>query len=101
MSRSYKHTPYSGDIKSKFDKRYANHVVRRNKLKDMLPQHAGYRKIYESWWICDYKTFGESFEQFYADAVATWRWCMDRQIEETFPDRRESKKEYEKRYIRK
>ena len=32
MSRSYKHTPYCGDSKSRFMKRYANKVVRRQKL---------------------------------------------------------------------
>ena len=57
MSRSYKHTPYSGDIKTKWAKRQANKLVR-CKLKKWNIQDnlnpSWYKKISESWNICDY-----------------------------------------------
>ena len=101
MSRSYKHTPFSGDKKSKYAKRYANHVVRQNKLKETLPQHAGYRRMYNSWDICDYKTVGESFDQYYTNEVESWYRWRCRYPGEKFPERLESKREYEKLFIRK
>ena len=47
MSRSYKHTPRCGDKKSRIAKRYANHVVRRKKLREDLPSYSGYKKLIE------------------------------------------------------
>lgn len=55
MSRSYKKTPYYGDKKNKETKRIANKTVR-NYLKDpkhMLPKRS-FKKVFESWDICDY-----------------------------------------------
>ena len=55
MSRSYKKTPWSGDKKGKSKKRIANSKVRiflknfNHKL-----QKADYKKVYETWDICDY-----------------------------------------------
>ena len=58
MSRSYKKTPYSGDTKHKEDKRAANRRVRRylNRLNldDESFAPAAYKKVSESWNICDY-----------------------------------------------
>lgn len=57
MSRSYKKTPYCGDTKTKWAKRKANKLVR-SKIKkwdiqdNLLPSY--YKKISESWNICDY-----------------------------------------------
>ena len=58
MSRSYKHNPFSTVRASnaKYWKRLANHKVRRCKE---IPKGNGYRKIYESWNICDW-TYYES-----------------------------------------
>ena len=54
MSRSYKHTPYCGDRKNKYMKRYANKRVRqRLKNNDYLPTAAEYKKMFESYDICD------------------------------------------------
>lgn len=57
MSRSYKKTPYAGDKKTKRAKRQANRLVR-NKLDKWdiqdSPHPSWYKKISESWNICDY-----------------------------------------------
>lgn len=55
MSRSYKHTPWCGDIKGPNKKKYASHRVR-SKIKnwDYLPQGNEYKRLYESWDICDF-----------------------------------------------
>lgn len=57
MSRSYKQTPYCGDTKTKWAKRQANKLVRSKMKKwniqdDVFPSY--YKKISESWNICDY-----------------------------------------------
>ena len=58
MSRSYKHTPYAGDKKTKWAKRQANKKVRRylnkHSIQDESFAPAAYKKISESWNICDY-----------------------------------------------
>lgn len=53
MSRSYRQPYYvSGGTGKKYYKRFANKKVRRyNGVSD----HKFYKKIYESWDICDYK----------------------------------------------
>ena len=57
MSRSYKHTPYAGDRKTKWAKRQANrkfrNYLRRYNIQDEFPFSA-YKRIGESWNICDY-----------------------------------------------
>ena len=55
MSRSYKKYPYYGDKKSKSQKRIANHKVRLY-LKDTKHKifRSNYKKIYESYNICDF-----------------------------------------------
>lgn len=57
MSRSYKKTPYTGEVRNKKKgKRFASHKVR-----EWLKQHpyetiqnSEFKKIYPSWDICDY-----------------------------------------------
>jgi len=85
MSRSYKHTPRSGNTKGKSSKRLANHAVRRKKLQEDFPAHGGYRKLYEYWNICDFESVNLSFEQYCA--------------RDPFFDRNEAKKQYEKWYL--
>ena len=100
MSRSYKHTPRCGDRKDKRRKRIANRRVRRKKLRADLPQHAGYRKLYESWHICDYETVGLSFNDY---CMQEHQYAALRNLyrPEPFPDRQALKKEYRKYCIRK
>ena len=58
MSRSYKKTPYCGLQKQKWAKQQANKKVRRylnrQKIEDESFTPATYKKISESWNICDY-----------------------------------------------
>lgn len=56
MSRSYKKTPWCGDNKGKWKKRRASKAVRRylKRHPEDLCQGAQYKKIYDSWDICDY-----------------------------------------------
>lgn len=58
MSRSYKHTPYAGDRKTKWAKRQANRKVRRylNKynIQDESFTLSDFKKVSDSWNICDY-----------------------------------------------
>ena len=100
MSRSYKHTPRCGNRKGRYSKHLANHVVRRNRYKDAFPQYAGYKKMFESWNICDYEIVGRTFEQYYAHMVTCW-YIWERHFGKPFPDREQSREEYQRWYIRK
>ena len=100
MSRSYKHTPRSGDTKSRDMKRAANRKFRRNKNYDETLHHKQYRKYFCSYDICDYETIGETFEEYYQRIVNNWyRWEQYYNI--PFPDKKQIKKEYDKWFIRK
>lgn len=59
MSRSYKKTPVckEGNRSKKWGKRKANRKVR--KTTGLGGKSNLYRKAYESWNICDYRTFKE------------------------------------------
>lgn len=63
MSRSYKHTPRSGEKKDSFFKRYFNHLVRRRKD---CGNFNAYRKVrpYACYEICEYECVGLSFRDF-------------------------------------
>jgi hypothetical protein len=63
MSRSFKKTPRAGDTKSKFHKRYANKLVRRDKLNEGFNRGL-YKKNYQSWNICDFEDVDLSFVRF-------------------------------------
>ena len=103
MSRSYKHTPYTGLKKNKFFKKYANRKLRRRKLEHDL-QHKSYKKDMCSWEICDYcEIQTKNFEEYYQSCIQRWydwqsMWWMK---DEPFPTREECWKEYHKWYIRK
>lgn len=65
MSRSYKRYPVTGDtVNKKERKRLANQAVRA-KLRNAneLPQRNSYRKLYDSWDICDF-LFTETWEEY-------------------------------------
>ena len=55
MSRSYKHTPYVGDTKTKWAKRQANRKYRSflKQMEEDIP-YSHFKKVSESWNICDY-----------------------------------------------
>lgn len=83
MSRSYKKTPWSGDKKSKEKKRIANHKVRQ-KLKnnlELIVQQGEYKKLYETWDICDYGWI-ITFDEFMEIEWKNYRW-----LKINFPDR--------------
>ena len=56
MSKSYKKTPYCGESKGKKKKKIANRRVRRqlNRNLDLDARNGNYKKLYNSWNICDY-----------------------------------------------
>ena len=70
MSRSYKKTPRNGDKKSKYFKKYANRVYRRDKFN--ILQHGSYKKNYCSYDICDSETVGYTFEDWWNDILKNW-----------------------------
>ena len=98
MSRSFKHTPRSGDTKDKFFKRYANRKVRRLPI-DEHPKGNTYKKVFCHYDICDYETVGISFEQYWESLVKRWYNWEWRYSE--FPDREEAYQEYCRWFIRK
>lgn len=93
MSRSYKKHAYAGDNKGKWKKRLANSKVRMylKKYENTLKNN-DYKKVHESWDICDY------------GGLYSWEEYWDHQINEWFewgykfypyPDK---EKEYKKWY---
>ena len=75
MSRSYKKFPgfSDGDSCKKFPKRWAARKVRHSKN---IPNGGAYRRLYNSWDICDYNCRYYSI----ADglkAFAKWGWGFD------------------------
>ena len=100
MSRSYKHTPRSGDTKDKFFKKYANRCVRRLPLDEPPLNNKSYKKTCCSWNICDYETVGTSFEEYWAGLVKSWhKW--KKYFDYPFPDRDKAYQDYCRWYIRK
>lgn len=96
MSRSYKHTPRSGDTKDKFFKNYSNRKIRRKKLTHSY-QHNAYKKELCSYDICDYETVGTTFEDFYNFRVKIRQiWHKDDE-----PSREEEYQNYAKWFLRK
>lgn len=112
MSRSYKKTPYCGDPKSKDAKRAANKRVRIH-LKDMDNNLSGscYKKLYDSYDICDYYDGFTSFDEYYAHVLSSWvemyNWCRNRAYHSRWlrdnppPTREYCWKQYKKYYLNK
>lgn len=100
MSRSYKHTPRSGEQKDKFKKKQANKRVRQLPIDSLPLKNKSYKKYTCSYDICDYQTVGISFEQYWESAVASWhRWKHI--TKKPFPDREEVYQEYCRWFLRK
>ena len=100
MSRSYKKTPWCGDSKGKSKKRIANHIVRqwlkRNLDQNMAP--SDYKKLYETWDICDYGWI-TTWEEYWEHSVRLHEEWLRRGWKSEEPDKKE---EYRKwlRYYR-
>lgn len=105
MSRSYKHTPRSGQQKSGFSKTQANKRLRQRPIPDGEAEtaplnHSSYKKNYCSWDICDYEEVGVTWEEY-------WRGCMrfwskyQKWHGLPPPNMEEEKKKYYKAYKRK
>lgn len=74
MSRSYKKVPHCKcEDSCKWGKRQANKKVRR--YKGEITNGKGYKKLYESWNICDYHWI-ETWEQ-YKEWCERPRWWSD------------------------
>ena len=99
MSRSYKHTPRSGDTKDKYFKKYANHKVRRLPIDEHPLKGKTYKKVLHDYSICDYETVGTSFEQYWKRLVK--RWYEREWRYAPYPDRNEAYQEYCRWFIRK
>jgi len=93
MSRSYKKTPWAGDTKGKDKKRDANSKVRMflKNLEHKI-QNNDYKKIYETWDICDYGWI-EDWEEY-------WNFELRRYAEhpEWYKKPPNKKEEYKKWY---
>lgn len=104
MSRSYKHTPYCGDPKDKYFKRYANKRIRQKKLIHNF-HHKSYRKDFCYYDICDYYWIEtKNFDEYYEYCINQWKhdvvcsiWCKKK----SKPTREECWKFYQKYYKRK
>lgn len=74
MSRSYKKYPFVKDKSgSKHGKKFANKKVRHAKN---LPNGKAYKKVYESWDICDYKylwTRKDAIEDWLSSKPNSWK----------------------------
>ena len=99
MSRSYKHTPRSGDQKDKFFKKYSNRKIRRLPNDEYPSKGKAYKKVLNDYSICDYETVGISFEQYWEHLVKRWHEWEWRYFD--FPDRDEAYQEYCRWFIRK
>lgn len=64
MSRSYKKTPYAGQKKCKFSKKYSNKKIRKTEEHcKKIADGGSFKKILEPWDICDYKAI-ETWKEF-------------------------------------
>lgn len=99
MSRSYKHTPYWGDKKSKDMKRFANHRVRQLlKNPENSLSYNSYKKCFCSWNICEYYTiYPKGFYSYYFNELDSWH-SGGRMV---YPEIKQAKKEFKLHYLRK
>ena len=86
MSRSYKKTPWCGDTKGKLKKRIAWKTVRQwlKEHPDVALTGGQYKKLYETWDICDYgwvttwEEYWESCLRWHREALARgWGRCLE------------------------
>lgn len=100
MSRSYKKTPYCGDRKGKSSKRAANSKVRAvlKQNPDAITSGSAYRKLYDSWEICDYGWLC-SWEEYWENELEVYRRMLLHYPEHVvYPNKKESYKKWRKYY---
>ena len=83
MSRSFrKHPMWIDSTMKKHGKRYANRKVRHSKG---LPNGSYYKRLYDSWEICDYKWLADSK----SSIKSKWK-KGDREIHDTYDNLQEA-----------
>lgn len=105
MSRSYKKTPWSGDRKGKIKKRIANQTVRSwlKQHPDIKLSKGDFKKIYETWDICDYG-YKMTWEEYWESEIRHYYWFkmnfpeMKTSKYCKYPDKKESYKQWYKWY---
>lgn len=91
MSRTYKKTPYCGDNKGKIKKRMANKKVRMFlKNFDEILKYNEYKKISESYNVCDYYWI-ETWESYWNRCIKNYYEWNHTGIKMDYPDK---EKEY-------
>ena len=80
VSRSYKHNVIVKYAKDTWYKKYFNRKVRRNSKFQSIPDGNAYKKLNNTWDICDFPCRAD-----YND-FKTWRW-----VQERFDNEEESK----------
>lgn len=75
MSRSYKKHPWAGDNKGKWKKRIANSKVRSYlKNYENTLKFSDFKKVHESWDICDYGWL-YTWKQYWEHIIRAWnKW---------------------------
>lgn len=101
MSRSYRHTPRSGQRKDKDYKKLANRRLRRLPLDSLPLNNKSYRKYTDYYDICDYETVGMSFERYWNCIVKRWHEWNGYGLHYPFPDRDQVYEEYCRYFLRK
>ena len=100
MSRSWKKHAYAGDNKGKWKKRIANSKVR-NYLKNTenILKNSDYKKVHESWNICDYGWL-YSWNEYWKHCVSSYyHWGY--KYNSNPPNKKEEYKKWYKIYKRK
>lgn len=106
MSRSYKKVPYCGDKKGKIKKRIANHKVRSwlKQHPDAILQKGDFKKLYETWDICDYywitnwKEYWDSEIRTYYYFEYMFPYRNVKKYKNKFPNKKESYRQWYKYY---
>jgi hypothetical protein len=64
MSRSYKKTPYAGQKKCKFSKKYSNKKIRKTEEQRVkIASGSSFKKVMNPWDICDFYSI-ETWKEF-------------------------------------
>ena len=95
MSRSYKKTPWCGDHKGTQKKRQAWKKVRQwqKDNPDILLQGGAYKKIYETWDICDYG-WVTTWEEYWRSCWEWYYYALEHYSNSTKNKKPDQKEEY-------
>ena len=94
MSRSYKKVPVAALPKDKFFKNYFNRRVRRN---DETLNNSSYKKLSQSYDICDYRGDSMSFTDFWEREVRHW-YEWEQELGKPFPNKKVAYRQWLKIY---